>query len=186
MIFFLPRLMPIGPVEKMVANIQARGTYMDPKAAEETIRALREMYGLDKGLFEQYLAFWRRLFTGNFGPSLVAFPTPVNQLIGTSLPWTFGLLLTTTVLIFIIWNLSGGLAGHFKRNRILKVVDGAVMFLAPMPYYIVAITLIILFAYIIPIFPIGGGYTIGAKVEFSWPFIKDVLAHAILPAMSLG
>ena len=122
MIFFLPRLMPIGPVEKMVANIQARGAYMDPKAAEETIRALREMYGLDKGLFEQYLAFWRRLFTGNFGPSLVAFPTPVNQLIGTSLPWTFGLLLTTTVLIFIIWNLSGGLAGHFKRNRILKVV----------------------------------------------------------------
>jgi peptide/nickel transport system permease protein len=106
-------------------------------------------------------------------------------LIGTSLPWTFGLLLTTTVLIFIIGNLSGGLAGHFKRNRILKVVDGAVMFLAPMPYYIVAITLIILFAYIIPIFPIGGGYTIGAKVEFSWPFIKDVLAHAILPAMSL-
>lgn len=185
MIFFLPRLMPIGPVEKMVANIQARGAYMDPKAAEETIRALREMYGLDKGLLEQYVAFWRRLFTGDFGPSLVAFPTPVNQLIATSLPWTFGLLLTTTVLIFIIGNLSGGLAGHFKRKRILKVVDGAVMFLAPMPYYIVALTLIILFAYIIPIFPIGGGYTIGAKVEFSWPFIKDVLRHAFLPAMSL-
>ncbi len=38
MIFFLPRLMPIGPVEKTVAQIQARGAYLDPKAAEETIQ----------------------------------------------------------------------------------------------------------------------------------------------------
>ncbi len=37
MIFILPRLMPIGPVEKAVAQIQARGTYTDPKAAQETI-----------------------------------------------------------------------------------------------------------------------------------------------------
>lgn len=135
LIFILPRLMPIGPVEKMVANIQARGAYLDPKAAEETIRVLKEMYGLDKSLPEQYIAFWRRLFMGDFGPSLVAFPTPVNQLITTSLPWTFGLLLTTTVLVFIIGNLSGGLAGHFKRSRILKVVDGAVMCLAPIFAY---------------------------------------------------
>ena len=185
LIFVLPRLMPVGPVEKMVANIQARGTYLDPKAAEETIRVLKEMYGLDKSLPEQYIGFWRRLLTGDFGPSLVSFPTPVNQLIATALPWTFFLLLTSTVLVFIIGNLSGGLAGHFKRSRMLKVVDGAVMFLAPMPYYIVALTLIILFAYLIPIFPIGGGYTIGAKMEFSWPFIKDVARHAFLPAMSL-
>ena len=45
LIFILPRLMPVGPVEKMVANIQARGTYLDPKAAEETIRALKRCMG---------------------------------------------------------------------------------------------------------------------------------------------
>jgi len=185
LIFILPRLMPVGPVEKMVANIQARGTYMDPKAAEETVRVLKEMYGLDKSLPEQYLIFWQRLFTGDFGPSLVAFPTPVNQLIATSLPWTFGLLLTTTVLVFILGNLSGGLAGYFKRSGVLQAVDGAAMFLAPLPYYIVALTLIILFAYILPVFPIGGGYTIGTQAGFSWPFIQDVLKHAFLPALSL-
>lgn len=184
MIFFLPRLMPVGPVEKAVAQIQARGV-IDPKAAEETVRALREMYGLDQGLLTQYVSFWRRLFTGDFGPSLVAFPTPVIQLIGASLPWTFGLLLTTTVLVFIIGNLSGGLAGHFRQSRILRIIDGVVMFLAPMPYYIVALMLIILFAYVLPIFPVGGGYTIGVPVGLTWSFVTDVLRHAFLPAMSL-
>jgi len=185
MIFILPRLMPVGPVEKAVAQIQARGAYTDPKAAEETVRALKEMYGLDQPLLTQYVAFWRRLFTGDFGPSLVAFPTPVMQLIGESLPWTFGLLLTTTVLVFIIGNLTGGLAGHFRRNRILKIIDGVFMFLAPMPYYIVALMLIIFFAYVLPIFPVGGGYTIGAPIGLTWDFVKDVLIHAFLPAMSL-
>jgi peptide/nickel transport system permease protein len=185
MIFILPRLMPVGPVEKAVAQIEARGTYTDPKAAEETVRALKEMYGLDQPLFTQYVAFWRRLFTGDFGPSLVSFPTPVIQLIRESLPWTFGLLFTTTVLVFIIGNLSGGLAGHFRRNRILKIIDGVFMFLAPMPYYIVALMLIILFAYVLPIFPVGGGYTIGAPIGLNWPFVKDVLVHAFLPALSL-
>jgi peptide/nickel transport system permease protein len=49
----------------------------------------------------------------------------------------------------------------------------------------VALTLIILFAYIFPIFPVGGGYTIGAPVGLTWPFVKDILTHAFLPAMSL-
>jgi peptide/nickel transport system permease protein len=186
MIFFIPRLMPIGPVEKLVAQVQSRGAYTDPQAAKATIEAMKEIYGLDKGVFEQYLGFWRRLFTGDFGSSLVAFPTPVNQLIATSLPWTIGLLLTTTVLVFIIGNLSGGLAGHFRRSKPLKVLDGVVMVLAPMPYYIVALMLIIVFAYMIPIFPVGGAYTIGAPIEFSWAFVMDVfLRHAFLPAVSL-
>jgi peptide/nickel transport system permease protein len=185
MIFFLPRLMPVGPVEKAVAQIQARGTYTDPKAAEATIRAVKELYGLDQPLLTQYVAFWRRLFTLDFGPSLVSFPTPVMNLISQSLPWTFGLLLTTAVLIFFIGNISGGLAGHFRQNRIFKLIDGVFMFLAPVPYYIVAITLIIVFAYVVPVFPVGGGYTIGAPIGLTWVFIKDALFHAFLPAMSL-
>ncbi len=185
MIFFLPRLMPVGPVERAVATIEARGEYMDPKAAEETIRVLREMYGLNEGLFQQYLSFWKRLFTGDFGPSLVSFPVPVMDLIGRSLPWTVGLLFTTTVLTFIIGNISGGLAGYFSESRILSVVDGAVMFLAPVPYYIVAQMLIILFAYLVPLFPVGGGYTVGQQASLTWASVTDILEHAFLPAFSL-
>ncbi len=185
MIFFLPRLMPVGPVERIVASTQARGEYLDPRAAEEMVRALREMYGLEEGLLRQYVSFWQRLFTGDFGPSLVSFPVPVIQLIGQALPWTVGLLLTTTVLTFIIGNILGGLTGYFRRSGILKVLDGVVMFVAPIPYYIVALMFVILFAYILPIFPLGGGITIGHPVAFTWASVTDILKHAFLPAMSM-
>jgi len=185
MIFFLPRLLPVGPVEKIVATVQARGEYSDPKAAQELVRVLREMYGLDQGLFQQYVSFWKRLFTGDFGPSLVNFPVPVIHLIGQSLPWTFGLVFFSTVSVFVVGNISGGLAGYFKGSRFLKVVDGMAMFAAPMPYYVVALMFIVLFAYVIPIFPVGGGYTIGRPIALTWTFAGDVLKHAFLPAMSL-
>ena len=110
--------MPVGPVEKAVAQIQSRGEYLDPEAAEETVQVLREMYGLDEGVVQQYISFWKRLFTGDFGPSLVSYPVPVSELIRQSLPWTFGLMLTTTVLVFIIGNISGGLAGYFTDSKV--------------------------------------------------------------------
>jgi len=184
-VFFIPRLLPTGPVESTINTLRAQGAYLDPAAVEETVRTLREMYGLEAGLLGQYASFWKRLFTGDFGPSLFMFPTPVIKLIGQSLPWTVGLLLVSTVLGWIIGNIFGGLAGYFTRSRILKIVDGMAMFVRPIPYYVLALMLIILFAYLLPVFPIGGGYTIGARISFTWSFVTDVLKHAFLPAMSL-
>ncbi|GAJ13526.1 unnamed protein product, partial [marine sediment metagenome] len=184
-VFFIPRLMPTDPVQSTIATLQAQGAYLEPAAVEEMIHTLREMYGLEAGLLEQYVSFWQRLFTGDFGPSLYMFPTPVIRLIGQALPWTAGLLLTTMVLGWIIGNIFGGLAGYFTGTRILKIFDGMVMFVRPIPYYVLALTLLILFAYLFPLFPLGGGYTIGARIAFTWSFVWDVLKHAFLPAISL-
>jgi len=184
-VFAIPRLMPSDPVESMVATIQAQGTYMDPEAVEEMIGTLREMYGLEEGLLKQYISFWKRLFTGDFGPSYFNFPTPVIELISRSLPWTVGLLLTTTLLSWVIGNITGGLSGYFTGNTLLRIFDGIVMFLRPIPYYVLGLVLVILFAYLLPIFPFGGGYTIGAQITLTWSFVKDILKHAFLPALSL-
>ncbi len=184
-IFFIPRLLPADPVKTMITTITAQGSLLDPAAAEETVRVLREMYGLDEGLFQQYLSFWKRLFTGDFGPSFYLFPTPVIQLIGRALPWTVGLLLTTTVLGWILGNILGGLTGYFRQSRILKIFDGMAMFVRPIPYYILALILIIFFAYILPIFPLGGGFPIGVRLSFTWSTVMGILKHAFLPAMSL-
>jgi len=184
-VFFIPRLLPTDPVESAIITLQAQGAYLDPAAVEETVRVLREMYGLEAGLLKQYASFWRRLFTGDFGPSLYMFPTPVIQLIGRALPWTAGLLLVSTVLGWIIGNISGGLSGYFTRSRILKIVDGMAMFVRPIPYYVFALMLVILFAYLLPVFPLRGGYTIGMRISFTWSFVTDVLKHAFLPVMSL-
>jgi peptide/nickel transport system permease protein len=177
--------LPGDPVERMVATLQARSANMDPAAVEKMIHTLREMYGLDQGLFQQYLTFWKRLFAGDFGPSLFVFPTPVIQLIGQALPWTAALLLVTTVLGWTIGNILGGLTGYFPDARVLKILDGAVMLIRPIPYYVFALTLLILFAYLLPVFPLGGGYTVGTKITLTGSSLRDVLRHAFLPAVSL-
>jgi len=184
-VFAIPRLLPGDPVENMVATLQARSANLDPAAVEKMIHTLREMYGLDQGLFQQYLTFWKRLFAGDFGPSLFVFPTPVIQLIGQSLPWTAALLLVTTLLGWTIGNILGGLTGYFPDARVLKILDGAVMLIRPIPYYVFALTLLILFAYLLPVFPLGGGYTVGTKITLTWSSVRDVLRHAFLPALSL-
>ena len=184
-VFIVPRLAPIDPVQEMLNTITQRGAYMDPEAIEELRQSLKEMYGLEGSIFSQYLSLWRRLFSGDFGPSLSQFPTPVTQLIGISLPWTIGLMLVTTLLSWIIGNILGGIAGYFSNSRWSAVLERFMMVLSPIPYYVFALLLLLIFGYVIPIFPIAGGISIGLKLKFSWKVISDLIMHAILPAMSM-
>ncbi|MGB9790494.1 ABC transporter permease [Thermotoga caldifontis] len=185
MVFFIPRFLPTDPVQSFIDRLSSQGTYWDPAAVQETIRTLRQLYGLEGTLWEQYVGFWKRLFTGNFGPSYFQFPTPVIVLIKQSLPWTAGLLLVTTLISWIVGNILGGLAGYYSDRNWGKVLDGIAMVIRPMPYYILALALLILLAYVIPVFPIGGGFRIGTKFTFTLENVLILLKYAFLPALSL-
>lgn len=184
-VFFIPRLLPNDPVVRTIAELSSRGAYLDPASIDNMVVALTEMYGLEGSLLQQYGAFWQRLFRGDFGLSFFQFPTPVIELIGTALPWTLGLLLVTTLLSWTIGNIIGGLAGYHSRKAWSKVLDTVAMIIRPLPYYIFAFALLLLLAYVVRWFPVSGGTDIGRKVAFNWPFIKDVLRHSFLPALSL-
>ena len=149
------------------------------------IRDLTEMYGLQGSWLDQYWAFWGRLFRGDFGVSFFQFPTRVNQLIATALPWTLGLLLTTTAISWILGNIIGGLAGYYARKGWSRTLDAVAMVVRPQPYYIFAFALLMLLAWAVRWFPITGGASLGAIPTFTWPYIKDVLRHAFLPGLSL-
>jgi peptide/nickel transport system permease protein len=184
-VFFIPRLLPNDPVTRTISELRARGSYLDPGTLDSIIADLTELYGLEGSMSEQYFAFWKRLFRADFGVSFFQFPTPVSQLIQTSLPWTAGLLLSTTVISWTIGNIIGGLAGYFSRKGWSRTLDTVTMIIRPLPYYIFAFALLLLFAYVVRWFPVSGGTTIGRQPAFNWPFIKDVLWHSILPALSL-
>ena len=143
------------------------------------------MYGLEGSWLDQYWAFWGRLFRGDFGVSFFQFPTRVNKLIATAMPWTLGLLLTTTAISWILGNIIGGLAGYYSRKGWSRTLDAVAMVIRPLPYYIFAFVLLLLFAYVVRWFPITGGASLGAIPTFTWAYIKDVLWHSILPALSL-
>jgi peptide/nickel transport system permease protein len=182
--FFVTHATPIDPVEQTIAAATSFGS-TSPDAIAQMRQSLRDLYGLEGGLGGQYLTFWRRVAAGDFGPSLSAFPTPVTVLIWRALPWTAGLLVVSTVIAWALGNLLGGLAGYYRDSRTLRLIGVIAMGFHPVPYYIVAFALLIMFGYLWPILPISGGYEMNLAREFDPAFIASVLAHALLPALSL-
>lgn len=185
-VFLIPRLTPNDPVMRVIGELRGRGSTLEPGAMDGIIQDLTEMYGLEGSWLDQYWAFWGRLFRGDFGVSFFQFPTRVNQLIATALPWTLGLLLTTTAISWIAGNMIGGLAGYYSRKGWSRALDIIAMIVRPLPYYIFAFALLLIFAYVVRWFPITGGASLGAIPSFTWSFIKDVLRHSVLPALSLS
>jgi peptide/nickel transport system permease protein len=183
--FIVTHATPIDPVEQSIAMATQYGT-TNPEAIDMMRRSLKELYGLEGGLGEQYIAFWRRIAVGDFGPSLSAFPTPVATLIGRALPWTVALLVVSTLLTWVLGNLLGGLAGYYRSNRALRLAGILAMAFHPIPYYVLAFLLLIVFGYLWPVLPISGGYTMNMARGWNWPFIASLVSHAILPVASLA
>jgi peptide/nickel transport system permease protein len=183
-IFVISHMTPIDPVEVTISAATAMG-HSSPEAIELMRQSLAQLYGVGGSLWDQYLSFWGRVLQGDFGPSLSSFPTPVSQLIGRALPWTLGLLMTSTVLAWCLGNLLGGLAGYHRRNPWLRLAGMIAMGIQPIPYYISAFVLLILFGYVWPLFPLSGGYPINVQADWSPGFVLQVLQHAFLPAFSL-
>jgi len=183
-IFILPRLLPVDPIKQQLEQYQSFGVYIPPEQQEEMIKTLKQLYGLEGTLWEQYMNFWERLFSGNFGPSFSRYPIPVTQVIAQALPWTIGLLSITTLLSWIIAVIVGSIVGY-HRKRWMEAIDVIVMIIRPIPYYVMALICLILFAYIFPIFPLSGGMGIGRKLSFNLETIISIMRHGILPAFTL-
>lgn len=184
-VFLIPRLTPNDPVIRMIDQMRARGSTLEPGAMDGIIADLTRMYGLEGSWLEQYGDMWGRLLRGDFGVSFFQFPTPVGQIIANALPWTLGLLLSTTAVTWILGNIIGGIAGYYTRKRWSRALDAVAMLIRPLPYYIFAFGLLLLFAYVVRWFPITGGASLGALPSFTWEYIKDVIWHSFLPALSL-
>jgi peptide/nickel transport system permease protein len=182
--FVVTHSTPIDPVEQTISAATMFGA-VSPEAIAMMRQSLKELYGLEGGLFDQYLTFWRRIAVLDFGPSLSAFPAPVSVLIMRALPWTAGLLVVSTLLTWILGNLLGGLAGYYHRSRALRFAGVVAMAFHPIPYYIVAFILLIVFGYLWPILPTSGGSQINLERGFTLPFLSSLLLHSILPICSL-
>jgi peptide/nickel transport system permease protein len=180
--FIIPRLLPNDPVEQALRRFSSNAV-SDPRAVESFKEALKDMYGLQGSPVQQYFRFWGRLLQGDLGPSLGAFPTPVTQIIATGLPWTVGLLASSLIISWILGMILGTLAGYFPNRLWSQVLDKVLITIYPIPYFIVALTLVIIFTYYLPIFPMVGGAS--GRAGFTWPYIRSILSHSFLPALSL-
>jgi peptide/nickel transport system permease protein len=182
--FLITNLSPVDPVEQSVALMTNFGA-TDPRAVELMREALAQLYGLEGTMLDQYLVFWGRVLRGDFGPSLSAFPTPVMSLIMAALPWTIGLLTLALIITWTLGNLLGALAGYYRSNVLLKLSGAAVMALHPVPAYIIGLVLLLTFGYLWPLLPISGGAQMNLQPGFTLDYIRSLILHGTLPALTL-
>jgi peptide/nickel transport system permease protein len=182
-LFFVPRLAPTDPVETMLAKVASQGAYMEAAQVDALRQSLADSFGLGGSLLEQYRAFIQRIvLTGDFGPSLSMYPTPVTELVRNALPWTFGLLLSATLVAWILGNFVGLLAGWRPTSRSSKLMEGVAICIYPVPYYIMALILSILFSYVWAIFPLT---TTIRGAPWSFDLVRSIVWNSFLPALSI-
>src|SRR5699024_7539191 len=98
------------------------------------------------------------------------------------LPYTVGLSLTSTVLAWTIGNIIGLLAGFRKNKRSSKILEGIAICIYPIPYFIIALVLQIIFAFVLRWFPIQANIAVNA--DFG-RYISSLIRASTLPAISL-
>jgi peptide/nickel transport system permease protein len=182
--FFLPRFMPGDPIDAYLGQITTQaGQTMSPQAIENLRHSLAKLYGLEGSLPSQYVAYMKRVFlTQDFGPSLSAFPRPVTEFIATALPWTLGLLGTATLISWTLGNLIGLLAGYFHNNHIATALEVVGVIIYPIPYYIIALVLLLLFGYVWLMFPLSTTIRPG---PLTIEKIQSIFRNSFLPALTL-
>jgi peptide/nickel transport system permease protein len=193
LIFFIPRLSPGDPVAGMISRMIAQSGYVENSA--ELIEAWRARFGLDAPLYLQYLRYMRNLLPAmtpqglrivpDLGYSLTQFPVTVNEMIARALPWTLFLLSIATLLSFIFGNTIGALMAWRKTPGALKQLLPLSLTFTSVPFFMLGILLIYVFAFGLKWFPVGGGYGRGVEPGLNIEFIKSALYHAVLPVMAI-
>lgn len=182
--FFLPRFMPGDPINNYISQIQSRaGQSLTPEAVQKIRDNLSELYGLKGDLITQYIGFLNRVILHfDFGPSFTSYPESVSSILWKALPYTTGLLLTTTAISWLLGNLIGLVAGYYNKRTGATVLELLGILIYPIPYYILALTVLIILAFWIPVFPLSPTFLPGA---LTWEQIKLILYNSFLPALTL-
>lgn len=195
-VFIFPHLMPSNPVELMIGQIFGVGsTAIGTSGGSPTgggggsLEALRQIYlekfGLKEPLYIQYLDFWKRSLTMDFGPSYSQYPQPVSNLLMSALPWTMILIIPVLLLGFVIGNWIGSRAAYYrgKFDRLLYYIS---MYVMRAPYYWFGLIFMLIFGVKLGWFPLHGAYSgtwIHPVLSLDW--ILDAAYHYVLPFASL-
>jgi len=167
LIFLVVRVLPGDPAQAALGE----------NASSAAVETLRTRLGLDAPLPIQYLRFMGDLVRGDLGVSMIN-GAPVRDQVAYNLPFTLELTLSA-LLIGVLIGVPVGVWTAVERNRAPDYV-GRVLSLVGLcvPAFFLGIVLILLFSIGLAWLPaIGGGRP-------DQP--ADLIAHLVLPALTLG
>ncbi|MFA1643524.1 ABC transporter permease [Chryseomicrobium imtechense] len=159
-VFLMVHLIPGDPVSYILGEF----------ATEEAVNKLKSELGLDKNLLIQYFVFMLGVIQGDLGTSYITGLSVVEEIINR-IPVTFQLAVFSLIIGSIVGILLGIIAA-VKQNTIFDQLAMLISLVGiSAPGFWIALFLIYLFSYLIPIFPISG---------------YDGIYSLILPSITLG
>jgi peptide/nickel transport system permease protein len=158
-------------------------TMLNPKAAVEAQKRLRELYGLDKPLLVQYWDWLKRLAILDFGRSFSPDRRPVWDKIKERIGVTVSINLLAMLIILAVAIPIGVIAAckphsWFDRGTTLFVFFGFAM-----PTFWLALLLIMFFGVYLDWLPISGLTSLNFRQFTFWQKIQDLTAHLTLPVL---
>ena len=179
--FILVRLMPGGPQEYLIGNLVSNG--MDVAQARELASDFVG-YEVDAPLHVQYFNYMGNIITGDFGQS-IWFDQSVRSIFLEALPWT--VLISGIALFgnFLIGVAVGAFLAYREGTRLDVNASSFMIVASSVPYYVVALLLLIFLSLQFDLFPAAGRYNTDTVPGFNYAFLAGVLHHAALPVLSL-
>ena len=182
--FFLPRLGGGDPVRQQLIQQAALGGSIQT-GMEDMIASYDEKFGLNTPLWKQYVTYVQDMLNFDFNYSIASYPRTVLQILGQALPWTIGLLTTTILISWVLGGILGAFMGWPRSPRWLGYLMPPLLSLNAIPFFLLGLVLIYVLAFRLGWFPLSYGYQPGTSPEWSVAFIRDMLHHAVLPALSI-
>jgi peptide/nickel transport system permease protein len=181
--FFIPRLAPGNPIGAMTSRLGNASAGIEN--GKELFDAYRTRFGLDQPLYVQYFKYLWNAAHLDFGQSLAAYPADVMDVVRPAIGWSMGLIGLSVLLTFALGiTIGAGLAWR-GTPEVVRAILPITMIGGVLPYYLLGMLLLYVFAFTTRTFPISGAYDSGIPSDLSWPYVSSVLRHAVLPALSI-
>jgi len=174
--FLLIQLSPGDPAEVIAGEMGG--------ATAEMLADIRAEYGLDKPVHTQLGIYLSRMVRGDLGYSFF-YNTPVTELIFRRLGPTLLLVLTSLLIAIVVGTFFGVLASRNPKGIFSSAVTVFSMIGYSLPVFWTAMMLVILFALVIPIFPVSD--MIDVRFD-GGPLARiiNIAYHLILPSFTLA
>ncbi|WP_026784773.1 ABC transporter permease [Pleomorphomonas koreensis] len=181
--FIVPRMAPGDPTAAVLEQLLSRGQQVE--GAADIVANYRARFGLDDPILLQYGRYVWNTLHFDLGYSISYFPQKVESALLQALPWTLALLLTATAIAFTLGSILGALIAWPRSPRMVRNLAPVLMVLSAIPYYLLALILLYVFAVWTKFFPLGGAASSQSALTFSFASTIDVIRHAFLPALSI-
>lgn len=172
--FFIFRMAPGDPVRMM---------FRDPRISAESMELMKQKFGLDKPLGVQFVAYVKNLAQGDLGMSFSQ-RKPVTEVLASRLPNTLLLVFTALTIATILGVILGAISGWLSGTKFDTFILTASVTMYSIPTFALGLILLLVFAYAIALFPLGGISTPASGYE-GFELVKDVGWHLVLPAISI-